>query len=131
MNHCINLLIPDNLELALSFIQLKMILEFQVINHGITSLFRDKVREVTKQLFSLPMEQKQKYSRESDSIEGYGNDMIFSEQQTLDWNNRLYIIVGPKDKQKLKYWPENLEDLGNCSCDLSFWSETHNLLEYY
>ena len=110
MNLCINLLSPDNLELALSFIQLKMILEFQVINHGITSLFLDKVREVTKQFFSLSMEQKQKYSRESDSVEGYGNDKIFSEQQTPDWNDRLLIIVSPEDTLKLKYWPENPED---------------------
>ncbi|XWS27089.1 hypothetical protein CRYUN_Cryun26dG0086400 [Craigia yunnanensis] len=58
----------------------------------------------------LSVEQKQKYSRESDSVEGYGNDKIFSEQQTLDWNDRLLIIVSPEDKRKLKYWPENPED---------------------
>ncbi|KAJ6731842.1 hypothetical protein OIU79_003049 [Salix purpurea] len=64
---------------------------FQVINHGMTSSFLDKIREVSKQFFASPMEEKQKYSREADSIEGYGNDMILSDHQTVDWTDRLYL----------------------------------------
>ncbi|XP_021647997.2 protein SRG1 [Hevea brasiliensis] len=80
---------------------------FQVRNHGMTSLFLDQMRQVAKQFFSLPMEEKQKYSREADSIEGYGNDMVISEHQTLDWTDRLYLTLSPEDQRKLKFWPEN------------------------
>lgn len=53
--------------------------------------------------------EKQKYGRPVDGIEGYGNDMVLFENQSLDWNDRLYLLVSPKDQQKLEYWPENPE----------------------
>ncbi|XP_021277367.1 protein SRG1-like [Herrania umbratica] len=81
----------------------------QAINHGITSAFLDELREVARQFFALPMEDKKKYSREIGSTEGYGNDMILSEHQTLDWTDRLYLILSPEDKRTLKFWPENPE----------------------
>nr|XP_011457663.1 PREDICTED: protein SRG1-like isoform X2 [Fragaria vesca subsp. vesca] len=80
---------------------------FQVVNHGMTPEFLDQVREITKQFFAMPAEEKKKYLRPVDNIEGYGNDMVFSEQQTLDWTDRLYLTVYPPDKRKLKFWPEN------------------------
>ena len=84
-----------------------MVLEFQAINHGITSSFLDKVHEVTKQFFSLPMDEKHKYSREASKIEGCGNDIIFSDHQILDWTDRLYLMVNPEDQRKFTFWPEN------------------------
>lgn len=80
---------------------------FQAINHGMASSFLDKVREVTKEFFALPMEEKQKYSRTLEDIEGYGNDTVVTEHQTLDWTDRLYLLVRPEDQRKLKLWPEN------------------------
>ncbi|ONI13831.1 hypothetical protein PRUPE_4G248600 [Prunus persica] len=80
---------------------------FQVINHGMTPEFLDKVREMTKQFFALPLEEKQKYLRQINDIQGYGNDMVFSEQQTLDWSDRLYLSVYPEEHRKLKFWPQN------------------------
>ncbi|WCJ28862.1 2-oxoglutarate (2OG) and Fe(II)-dependent oxygenase superfamily protein [Euphorbia peplus] len=80
---------------------------FQVINHGMTDEFLDQVREVAKNFFGLPEEEKKKYSRESDSIEGYGNDMVLSESQTLDWTDRLYLTFTPQHQRRLKFWPQN------------------------
>ncbi|XP_021741373.1 protein SRG1-like [Chenopodium quinoa] len=79
---------------------------FQAINHGMTNDFLDKIREVGKQFFALPLEEKQKYSRGIDDWDGYGNDAVVSKQQTLDWMDRLYLTVNPEDQRKLKYWPE-------------------------
>ncbi|KAE9604479.1 hypothetical protein Lal_00011088 [Lupinus albus] len=79
---------------------------FQAINHGMTSSFLDKVREISKQFFELPKEEKEKYAREPNDIEGYGNDTIFLETQRLDWTDRLYIKVQPQDKRNFKFWPE-------------------------
>ncbi|XP_034893118.1 protein SRG1 [Populus alba] len=83
---------------------------FQVVNHGMTSSFLDKIRDVSKRFFALSMEDKQKYSREADSIEGYGNDMILSDHQTIDWSDRLYLTISPEDQRKIKFWPENPKD---------------------
>lgn len=79
----------------------------QAINHGMTSEFIDKVREVTKSFFALPLEEKQRYSRDINDLDGYGNDTVVSEKQTLDWTDRLYLKVYPEDQRKQKYWPEN------------------------
>lgn len=98
---------------CLSFIFLRsykllgIFFESQAIGHGISSSFLDKVREVAKQFFALPVEEKQKYSREVDGSEGYGNDRILSENQVLDWLYRLSLRLRPVDQRKLQLWPEN------------------------
>ncbi|KAM1080020.1 hypothetical protein TB2_014364 [Malus domestica] len=48
---------------------------FQVINHGMSSEFLNEVREIAKQFFALPVEDKKKYLRQVNDIQGYGNDM--------------------------------------------------------
>lgn len=80
---------------------------FQAINHGMSPEFLNRIREITKQFFHLPFEEKQKYWREDNDIEGYGNDMVLSEQQKLDWTDRLYLLIYPEDQRKLRFWPEN------------------------
>lgn len=83
---------------------------FQAINHGISSSFLDKVREVAKTFFALPAEEKRIYSRELNSREGYGNDIIVSDKQVLDWCDRLILGVLPEDQRNLHLWPENPND---------------------
>ncbi|GMQ07290.1 hypothetical protein CsSME_00051543 [Camellia sinensis var. sinensis] len=73
------------------------------------SSFLDKLQEIAKQFFVLPIEEKHKYSRTVEDLEGYGNDSVFSEHQILDWTDRLYLIVSPEDQRKLKFWPQNPE----------------------
>ncbi|KAL4571437.1 hypothetical protein LXL04_018196 [Taraxacum kok-saghyz] len=80
---------------------------FQAINHGIESSFLEKVREISKLFFGLSIEEKKKCFREDNDLEGYGNDMVLSDNQTLDWTDRLYLTVLPKHKQKLQFWPQN------------------------
>ena len=71
-----------------------------------SSAFLDIVRSVSKQFFALPMEEKLKCGG-VDTRQGYGNDMILSEDQILDWNDRLYLELSPEDQRLLKVWPEN------------------------
>ncbi|KAF4349809.1 jasmonate-induced oxygenase 4 [Cannabis sativa] len=80
---------------------------FQGINHGMSLEYLNQVREITKEFFHLPLEEKQKYLREENDIEGYGNDMVLSDQQKIDWSDRLYLVIYPEDQRKLKHWPEN------------------------
>ncbi|KAE8669054.1 hypothetical protein F3Y22_tig00112260pilonHSYRG00036 [Hibiscus syriacus] len=81
----------------------------QAVNHGIPGEFLVTLQELARQFFVLPSEEKKKYSREIGGIEGYGNDMILSENQILDWTDRLYLILSPEQKRTLKFWPENPE----------------------
>ncbi|PQP97416.1 codeine O-demethylase [Prunus yedoensis var. nudiflora] len=86
---------------------------FQAIGHGISDSFLDKVREAAKQFFALPVEEKQKYSRALDGgSEGYGNDVVVSEKQVLDWSYRLTLRVFPQDQRRLHLWPQNPNDFG-------------------
>ncbi|EOA20976.1 hypothetical protein CARUB_v10001311mg [Capsella rubella] len=78
----------------------------QVMNHGITEAFLDKIYKLTKEFFALPTEEKHKYAREIGSIQGYGNDMILWDDQVLDWIDRLYITTYPEEQRQLKFWPE-------------------------
>ncbi|XP_070667865.1 2-oxoglutarate-dependent dioxygenase 11-like [Malus domestica] len=90
---------------------------FQVINHGMSSEFLNEVREIAKQFFALPVEDKKKYLRQVNDIQGYGNDMVFfSEQQTLKLSDRLYLSMYPQDNRKLNLWPENPKSFRLCRC---------------
>ncbi|XP_051152595.1 protein SRG1-like [Andrographis paniculata] len=80
---------------------------FQIVNHGIEVSMIKKLRHLSQEFFDLPKEEKQKYSISSEGFEGYGSDHVLFENQTLDWNDRLYLIVLPKDQRKLEYWPIN------------------------
>ncbi|XP_058757926.1 protein SRG1-like [Vicia villosa] len=83
---------------------------FQAIGHGMSTSYLDKVREVAKQFFALPVEEKQKYARAVNESEGYGNDRVVSEKQVLDWSYRLTLRVFPKEKRRLSLWPKNPSD---------------------
>ncbi|KAK9055123.1 hypothetical protein SSX86_026205 [Deinandra increscens subsp. villosa] len=80
---------------------------FQAINYGIESSFLEKVREIGKLFFGLPADEKKKYLREEDDVDGYGNDMVLSDDQILDWNDRLYLTIVPKHQRKIQFWPQN------------------------
>ncbi|GKF53208.1 non-heme dioxygenase N-terminal domain-containing protein, partial [Tanacetum coccineum] len=80
---------------------------FQTINHGIGSSLLEKVREIGIQFFKLPVDEKEKCLRDKDDVEGYGNDMVLSNNQTLDWNDRIYLTVIPQHQIKLQFWPQN------------------------
>ncbi|XLS98354.1 hypothetical protein HN51_041089 [Arachis hypogaea] len=82
----------------------------QAINHGMSSSFLDKVREVSKQFFELPKEEKMIYAREPNDMEGYGSDIIYFRDQKLDWTDRIYLKVQPEEQRNFKVWPEKPND---------------------
>lgn len=65
--------------------------------------------EVTRGFFNLPLDEKQKYSNLANGkefrFEGYGNDMVLSEDQVLDWCDRLYLTVEPESRIVRSLWP--------------------------
>ncbi|KAJ4777821.1 2-oxoglutarate (2OG) and Fe(II)-dependent oxygenase superfamily protein [Rhynchospora pubera] len=84
---------------------------FLAVNHGIPSSFLDEVLNLSTEFFHLPLEEKQKFANLVDGkefkLEGYGNDIVLRDDQTLDWNDRLYLLVQPEDQRNLDVWPTN------------------------
>ncbi|KAK9083225.1 hypothetical protein Scep_029696 [Stephania cephalantha] len=85
---------------------------FQAIGHGIPSSLLDHLRKMAREFFDLPIEEKRQYAANKDGahdnyFQGYGNDPVVSKEQTIDWNDRLYLLLKPADERKLKLWPEN------------------------
>ncbi|KAJ9141037.1 hypothetical protein P3X46_031620 [Hevea brasiliensis] len=83
---------------------------FRAIGHGIESSFLDKVREIGKQFFVLPPEEKQKFGRAANDLEGYGNDPNVSRKIIFNRSERILIKVAPEDQRRLERWPSNPSD---------------------
>ncbi|KAF3453062.1 hypothetical protein FNV43_RR03495 [Rhamnella rubrinervis] len=92
---------------------------FQAIGHGVSSSFIDKVREVAEKFISLPLEEKQKSLRAVGESEGFGGNTVVSENQVLDWCNRLSLQVFPEHKRRLNLWPLNPHDFGETLLEYS------------
>ncbi|KAI4379516.1 hypothetical protein MLD38_005799 [Melastoma candidum] len=82
---------------------------FQAVNHGMSSSFLGRVREITQGVFGLPAEEKRRISRAVDNNEGYGTDTVLFEEQVLDWTDRLCLTLLPEDRRKMRFWPEKPE----------------------
>ncbi|XP_074315662.1 protein LATERAL BRANCHING OXIDOREDUCTASE 1-like [Silene latifolia] len=88
---------------------------FQVINHGMSNLYLDDLVNVTKQFFSLPLEERFKYSMADDISIGYATADVAIlagtskslDSRPLSWGDRLTLTVYPEDQLKLQLWPEN------------------------
>jgi isopenicillin N synthase-like dioxygenase len=55
--------------------------------------------------FSQPLDTKKEYTQLPNSLEGYGQSFVFSEDQKLDWADMLYLHVHPSDSRDLRFWP--------------------------
>lgn len=86
---------------------------FQAIGHGVSSLLLDKVRQVAREFFALPMEEKKIYAKTVVDFEGYGADPVPEKGQSLDWSDRLMLTVQPEDQRNYKFWPTNPESFRN------------------
>ncbi|CAL5051368.1 unnamed protein product [Urochloa decumbens] len=86
---------------------------FLVTNHGIEASLMDAVTGTSRDFFHLPHEEKQKCSNliggKSFQPEGYGNSLVLSQDQILDWHDRLLLRVEPEDERNLSYWPKEPE----------------------
>ncbi|WMV35156.1 hypothetical protein MTR67_028541 [Solanum verrucosum] len=79
---------------------------FQGIGHGIQTSFLDKIRQVSREFFKQPMEEKNKYAKSVDDFQGYGADPVPEQGQSLDWSDRLFLEVFPEDRREYNLWPQ-------------------------
>ncbi|XWS65965.1 hypothetical protein CRYUN_Cryun05aG0159100 [Craigia yunnanensis] len=54
--------------------------------------------------FELPLQEKKKYAKAANEIQGYGQNFVVSEQQKLDWSDMIYLITVPPENRNYKFW---------------------------
>ncbi|KAL2347929.1 hypothetical protein Fmac_001929 [Flemingia macrophylla] len=69
---------------------------FQLINHGVSSSFLEKVKSEIQDFFNLPLLEKKKFWQSSEHMEGFGQAFVTSEDQILDWADLFYMTSLPK-----------------------------------
>ncbi|KAK1611063.1 hypothetical protein QYE76_034736 [Lolium multiflorum] len=86
---------------------------FMVSNHGIETSVMDAMMNVSREFFRKPAEEKQKYTSlingERFRVQGYRNELVKSDGQTLNWSHRLSLQIEPEDARSLHLWPNHPE----------------------
>ncbi|KAK5777459.1 S-norcoclaurine synthase 1 [Gossypium arboreum] len=80
---------------------------FQLINHGIADELIEKMKIDTQEFFKLPLEEKMAYAQLPNEIEGYGQTLVRSADQKLDWNDMLFLFPLPVPLRNMRFWPIN------------------------
>uniref|UniRef100_A0A0E0MAM6 Fe2OG dioxygenase domain-containing protein n=1 Tax=Oryza punctata TaxID=4537 RepID=A0A0E0MAM6_ORYPU len=78
---------------------------FQLINHGVPEDVIGDVRRDIAEFFRLPLETKKTYSQLPNSIDGYGQAFVVSEEQKLDWADMFYLVLRPGESRNMTLWP--------------------------
>nr|CAB3495275.1 unnamed protein product [Digitaria exilis] len=78
---------------------------FQLINHGVPDEVTDNLMNDIAEFFEQPLEAKKAYSQLPNSLEGYGQSFVVSENQKLDWCDRFFLLVRPVESRDLRFWP--------------------------
>ena len=76
----------------------------------------DGVRDAGVEFFHLPLEEKLRHANRDDAgefqPEGYGIDRVDTDEQVLDWCDRLYLTVQPEEERRTQFWPARPPSLG-------------------
>ncbi|XP_052481273.1 S-norcoclaurine synthase 1-like [Gossypium raimondii] len=79
----------------------------QLINHGIADELIEKMKIDTQEFFKFPLEEKMAYAQLPNEIEGYGQTLVRSVDQKLDWNDMLCLFPLPVPLRNIRLWPTN------------------------
>ncbi|GKU92972.1 hypothetical protein SLEP1_g6621 [Rubroshorea leprosula] len=79
---------------------------FQLVNHGVSSSFLEKVKKEIQGFFKLPMEEKKKYWQHPGEVEGFGQAFVVSEEQKLDWGDLFFMTTLPYYLRKPHLFPK-------------------------
>ncbi|XP_058104212.1 S-norcoclaurine synthase 1-like [Magnolia sinica] len=78
---------------------------FQLINHGVADEVIERMKADIDEFFKLPLEEKMAHSQPPNSIEGYGQAFVVSDDQKLDWGDMLFLMARPIPARKMSLWP--------------------------
>ncbi|KAI3691734.1 hypothetical protein L6452_31536 [Arctium lappa] len=80
--------------------------KLHVAYHGVSESI-DAMKKVTQEFFKMPLKEKMKYAQTPNTIEGYGQAFVVSEDQKLDWGDMLFLLPLPIPQRNLRFWPLN------------------------
>lgn len=60
----------------------------------------ENVKRGVREFFNLPMEEKMQFQQRQGDVEGYGQLLVFSEDQKLEWGDMLYMLTLPPEMRK-------------------------------
>uniref|UniRef100_A0A804LKK4 Fe2OG dioxygenase domain-containing protein n=1 Tax=Zea mays TaxID=4577 RepID=A0A804LKK4_MAIZE len=63
--------------------------------------------------FGQPLDAKKECAQQADSLEGYGQAFVVSEDQKLDWADMLFLIVQPREARDTRFWPTRPASFGD------------------
>ncbi|KAK1365511.1 putative 2-oxoglutarate-dependent dioxygenase [Heracleum sosnowskyi] len=78
---------------------------FQIVNHGVSNLLMDRVGEVWREFFHLPVEEKQAYANCPTTYEGYGSRLGIQKGAKLDWSDYFFLNYLPTWQRNEHKWP--------------------------
>ncbi|KAK6947456.1 Isopenicillin N synthase-like, Fe(2+) 2OG dioxygenase domain [Dillenia turbinata] len=78
---------------------------FQLIGHEVSEEVLGKMKSDMMEFFRLPLTEKQAYAQPPNSIEGYGQAFVVSDEQKLDWGDMLFLLSQPNFFRNMKLWP--------------------------
>lgn len=67
----------------------------------------EKVKQDTAEFFKLPLEEKKAVSKLPNDTQGYGQMVVATEEQKLDWADMLSLHTQPPAARNLKFWATN------------------------
>ncbi|KAA8519577.1 hypothetical protein F0562_013799 [Nyssa sinensis] len=79
---------------------------FQLVNHGVSSSLVEKLKYEIEEFYKLPLEEKMRYKLRPGDVEGYGQTILHSADQKVDWADRFYMITNPIHRRKPHLLPE-------------------------
>ncbi|KAK9144430.1 hypothetical protein Sjap_004333 [Stephania japonica] len=77
---------------------------FQLINHGAEEAI-EKIKNHVEEFFKQPLDAKKAYAQEPNSMEGYGQAFVQSDDQKLDWGDMYLLRALPARTRNMKFWP--------------------------
>ncbi|THG11630.1 probable 2-oxoglutarate-dependent dioxygenase At5g05600 [Camellia sinensis] len=78
---------------------------FQVVNHGVSHELMKRIREVWREFFELPSEEKQAYANSPATYEGYGSRLGVEKGMKLDWSDYFFLHYLPESLRDQNKWP--------------------------
>ncbi|XP_038980891.1 probable 2-oxoglutarate-dependent dioxygenase At3g111800 isoform X2 [Phoenix dactylifera] len=78
---------------------------FQVVNHGVSHELMERIQEVWRGFFYLPMEAKTAYANTPLTYEGYGSRVGVEKGAILDWGDYYFLQYLPQSAKNYDKWP--------------------------
>lgn len=83
---------------------------FQLINHGVSAELLVAGREVSREFFRLPLEEKQKHANDPRTYVGYGSRIGVQKGAILDWGDYYFHHFLPVSIREEHRWPSKPEE---------------------